>query len=182
MSALIDIGYNAVGVIKSQLCAAIVQSERVRNALNFSGVNCDTYDPDDPLTLIHTCIMPYLQHPDTITTTDPLIFVGVRTSENIRNPYLLTASVTFIISVDKDNMRTQEGYFREDLLRNGYICYTKPDYIADEIIKCISAISGTWIGDISNIESTESAMSNTRYCRQLTFRLNEINIGLLMQN
>lgn len=177
-----DIKYNAIGVIKSQLCSAIVNSESVRKALDFKGVNCDDYDPDDQFSLIHNCVIPWLQHPDTITTTEPLIFIGVKTSENAKNPYLLNATATIVCSVDKDDMRTTTGYFRDDLLENGCVCYTRADWIADEIIKCISSISGTWIGDIDVIESVEYAQNNTRYNRSLGFRLKDINIGKLMQN
>ena len=99
----IDIKYNVIGVIKSQLCSAIVNSESVRKALDFKGSNCEDYDPDDPFTLIHNCIIPWFQHPDTITTTEPLVFVSVKTSENARNPYLLNATATIICSVDKDD-------------------------------------------------------------------------------
>ncbi len=177
-----DVKYNAIGVIKSQICSAIVQSEAVRNALDFKGTDCNDYDPDDPFTLIHNCVIPWLQHPETITTTEPIVFVGVKASENSRNPYLLSATVTIICSVDKDDMRTTTGYFREDLLENGCICYTRADWIADEIIKCISSIQGTWIGDIEVVNSSEYAISNTRYGRNLEFRLRDVNIGKLMQN
>lgn len=177
-----DIKYNVIGVIKSQLCSSIVQSEDVRKALNFNGTNCDDYDPDDPFTLIHNCVIPWLQYPETITTTEPLVFVGVKTIENVRNPYLTTATVTIICSVDKDNMRTTTGYFRKDLLEKGCICYTRADWIADEIIKCISAQQGTWIGDIDVVESPEYAMSSTRYARSIAFRLKDVNIGKLIQN
>ena len=178
----IDIKYNVIGVIKSQICSAIVNSESVRKALDFKGSNCEDYDPDDPFTLIHNCVIPWFQHPDTITTTEPLVFVSVKTSENARNPYLLNATATIICSVDKDDMRTTAGYFREDLLEKGCICYTRADWIADEVIKCISELQGTWIGDIDVIESTEYAMSNTRYARSLGFRLKDVNIGKLIQN
>ncbi len=177
-----DIKYNVIGVIKSQLCSAIVQSEAVRKALDFKGKNCDDYDPDDPFTLIHNCVIPWLQYPETITTTEPLVFVGVKTSENPRNPYLSSVTVTIVCSVDKDDMKTDAGYFREDLLEQGCICYTKADWIADEIIKCVSSLKGTWIGDIENIESPEYAMSSTRYARSIGFRLKDVNIGKLMQN
>ena len=175
----IDIKYNAIGVIKSQICSTIAQSENVRKALNYQGEN---YDEDDPLSLIYNCIMPYLQYPETLTTTEPLLFVGVQTVENTRNPYLLNATVNIICVVDKDDMRTSQGYFRNDLVENGCVCYTKTDWIADEIIKCLSSFSGTWIGDIDNIESKEYAMNNTRYARSLNFRLKEVNIGKLIQN
>lgn len=178
----IDIKYNTIGVIKSQICSAIANSNDIRTALNFSGKNYDDYDPKDPLSLIYTCIIPWLQHPDTITTTDPLIFVGVRVSENIKVQYLLNATVTIICTIDKDDMRTANGYFRQDLLDNGCVCYTKADWICDEIVKCISAMSGTWVGDIETIESTEYAMNSTRYARSLGFRLKDINIGKLVQN
>lgn len=177
-----DIKYNVIGVIKSQLCSAIVQSESVRKALDFKGSGCKDYDPDDPFTLIHNCVIPWLQYPETVTTTDPLIFVGVKTSENPRNPYLSSVTVTIVCSVDKDNMKTNAGYFRGDLLEKGCICYTRADWIADEIIKCVSALKGTWIGDIENIESPEYAMSSTRYARNIGFRLKDVNIGKLMQN
>jgi hypothetical protein len=179
-----DMNYNVVGVIKSQVCSSIVNSESVRKALDFKGVgeNCKDYDSDDPFTLIYNCVIPWLQHPDTITTTEPLVFVGVKTSENSRNPYLLQATVTIICSVDKDDMRTSVGYFRNDLLENGCVCYTRADWIADEIIKCISSLKGTWIGDIENIGSPEYAMSSTRYARSLEFRLKDVNIGKLIQN
>lgn len=177
-----DINYNVIGVIKSQLCSAIVQSEAVRRALNFNGEKCDDYDPDDPFTLIHNCVIPWLQHPETITTTEPLIFVGAKVSENVRNPYLTNVIVTIVCSIDKDNMKTTEGYFRKDLLEKGCICYTRADWIADEIIKSISSLAGTWIGDIETYESTEYAMSSTRYARSITFRLKDVNIGKLIQN
>lgn len=178
----IDIKYNVIGVIKSQICSSIVQSEGVRKALDFKGAFSDDYDIDDPFSLIYNCVIPWLQYPDTITTTEPLVFVGVKASENVRNPYVSTATVTIICSVDKDDMRTSTGYFRKDLLQNGCVCYTKVDWIADEIIKCVSEIQGTWIGDIEVVESPEYAMSSTRYARSVIFRLKDINIGKLIQN
>lgn len=177
-----DINYNTVGVIKSQICSTIANSENVRKAIDFKGSQCDDYDPDDPLTLIHNCVIPYLQYPDTIETTEPLVFVGVNTSENISNPYLLNAIVSIMCTVDKDDMRTRAGYFREDLLENGCICYTRVDWIADEIVKSISSLCGTWVGDIENIESIEYAMTNTRYARKISFRLKDVNIGKILQN
>lgn len=177
-----DTNYNAIGVIKSQLCSTIANSEKVRKAIDFKGSQCDDYDPDDPFTLIYNCVIPYLQYPDTIETTEPLIFFGVNTSENTQNPYLLNAIVSIICSVDKDDMRTSAGYFREDLLENGCICYTRADWIADEIVKSISSLSGTWVGDIDNIESIEYAMTNTRYARKLSFRLKDVNMGKIIQN
>lgn len=176
----IDIKYNAIGVLKSQICSTIANSENIRKALNFNGASCENFDADDPLSLIYNCIIPWLQHPDTITTTDPLIFVGIKVSENVKVQYLLNATVTIICSVDKDDMRTTEGFFGQDLLKNGSVCYTKVDWLCDEIIKCISAISGTWIGDVETIESTEYAMNNTRYARSLGFRLKDINMGRLL--
>ena len=65
-----DINYNIVGVIKSQICSTIANSENVRKAIDFKGTNCKDYDPDDPLTLVHNCIIPWLQNPETITTTN----------------------------------------------------------------------------------------------------------------
>lgn len=177
-----DINYNTVGVIKSQLCSAIVNSENVRKALDFKGANCRDYDPEDPFTLIHNCVIPYIQYPETIETTEPLVFVGVKISENTRNPYLFNAIVNILCSVDKDDMKTSVGYFRKDLLENGCVCYTRADWIADEIVKCLSSLSGTWIGDIDTIESNEYAMSSTRYARNIVFRLKDVNIGKLFQN
>ena len=177
-----DINYNAIGVIKSQICSTIANSENVRKAIDFKGIQCDDYDPDDPLTLVYNCIIPWLQNPDTITTTEPLIFIGVKIAENIRNPYLLNAVVSIMCTVDKDDMRTRAGYFREDLLENGCICYTRADWIADEIAKSISLLKGTWIGDIENIESTEYGLNSTRYVRNIVFRLKDVNIGKLIQN
>lgn len=177
-----DKGYNTIGVIKSQICSAIVNSENVRKALDFKGTNCDDYDPDDPFTLIHNCVIPWLQYPETIETTEPLIFVGVKVEENIRNPILLNAVVSIVCSVDKDDMRTSAGYFREDLLEKGCICYTRVDWIADEIVKSVSSFRGTWIGDVDNIESTEYAMTPARYTRNIVFRLEDVNIGKLLQN
>ena len=72
-----DINYNIVGVIKSQICSTIANSENVRKAIDFKGIQCDDYDPDDPLTLVYNCIIPWLQYADTITSTVPLIFFGV---------------------------------------------------------------------------------------------------------
>ena len=180
-----DMRYNVIGVVKSQICSAIVQSERVREALNFKGADCDDYDPEDPFTLIHNCVVPWIQYPDTITTTEPLVFVGAITEENLSNPYnpyLLNVTLNIICSVDKDNMKTQSGYFRKDLVESGYVCYTRADWIADEIIRCVSMIKGTWIGDIENIESKEYPMNNTRYARSISLRLREVNIGKFIQN
>ena len=70
----------------------------------------------------------------------------------------------------------------EDLLENGCICYTRADWIADEITKSISLLKGTWIGDIENIESTEYGLNSTRYVRNIVFRLKDVNIGKLIQN
>lgn len=177
-----DTNYNTIGVIKSQLCSAIVKSEAVRRALDFKGADCDNYDPSDPFTLIHNCVIPWLQYPETITTTEPMVFLGVKLSENPTNHCLSRVTVTILCSVDKSDMRTSEGYFRDDLLKKGCVCYTKVDHISDEIMKCISAIQGTWIGDIENIESAEYAMTTTRYCRSIVFRLLDVNVGVLMQN
>lgn len=177
----IDKNYNIVGVIKSQICSAIVNSESVRKALDFKGVDCTDFDPEDPFSLIYNCVVPWIQHPETISTTEALIFVGVRLLENYKNPYLLNANVSILCSVDKDDMKTSTGFFREDLLKNGAICYTKTDLIADEVTKCVSELSGTWIGDVEVIESLEYAMSATRYVRNLTLRLKDVNIGKLMQ-
>ena len=177
-----DINYNIVGVIKSQICSMIANSENVRKAIDFKGTNCKDYDPDDPLTLVHNCIIPWLQNPETITTTEPLILVGVKINENVRNPYLLNAIVSIMCTVDKDDMKTSAGYFREDLLENGCICYTRADWIADEIMKSLSLLKGTWIGDIENIESTEYGLNSTRYVRNIVFRLKDVNIGKLIQN
>lgn len=177
-----DTKYNTIGVIKSQICSAIVNSESVRKAIDFKGNNIDDYDPDDPFSLIHTCVFPYLQNPDVITTTEPLIFVGVELTRNNRNPYLINAIATIVCSVDKDDMKTPTGYFREDLLESGCICYTRTDWMADEIVKTVSFLKGTWIGDIEIVESTEKTMSNTRYCRIVSLKLQDVNIGALMQN
>lgn len=177
-----DINYNVVGVVKSQLCSTIVQSENVREALDYKGSNTDEYDPEDPFTLIHNCVIPCLQYPKTVTTTEPLIFVGIKLTENVRNQYLTNAIATIICAIHEKDMRTTKGYFREDLLEQGCICYTKADWVADEIIKCISSLAGTWIGDIETIESDEYAMSDSRYARRINFRLKDVNIGKLMQN
>lgn len=177
-----DINYNTIGVVKSQICSTIVNSESVRKAIDFKGDNIDDYDPDDPFSLIHTCVFPYLQNPDVITTTDPLVFVGVELTRNSRNPYLMNVITTIVCSADKDDMKTSAGYFRDDLLENGCICYTKVDWMADEIIKTVSSLKGTWIGDIEVIESTEKAMSNTRYCRIVGLKLQDVNMGKLLQN
>ena len=177
-----DTKYNVVGVIKSQICAAIVNSEDVRKALDFNGSNYKDYDPDDPFTLIHNCVIPWYQHPEIITTTEPLIFVGVSLVQHDPNSSLISTSVNILCSVDKDDMKTTSGYFRQDLLEIGCICYTRVDWIADEVIKAISSLQGTWIGDIELIKSGEYAMNSTRYCREMVLNLYDVNIGKLLQN
>lgn len=177
-----DTNYNTIGVVKSQICSAIVNSDSVRKAIDFKGSGIDDYNPDDPFSLIHTCVFPYLQDPDVITTTEPLVFVGIELTRNNSDSYLINVIATIVCSVDKDDMKTSAGYFREDLLENGCICYTRVDWMTDEIIKTISSLRGTWIGDIEVIESTEKAMSSTRYCRIVGLKLQDVNIGKLLQN
>lgn len=177
--------YNTVGVIKSQICSALANSEAVREALNYTGVNAKyEYDEEDPMTLIYNGIIPFLQDPDVIETTDPVILVGVELRANGSDPYLYNATVDIVCTVDKDHLRTQKSYNRQDLLERdgGFVCYTRADWIADEVVKCLSKHKGTWIGDIEVIDSAETPMSQTRYCRHIKLRLYDVAIGKDIQN
>ncbi len=175
----IDPVYDPIGVVKSQLCSAIINSEEVRNALDYKG---EGYDPEDPFSLMYSCVLPYLQHPDVITTTEPLIFVGIDAVGHRTNMCISNLTATVVCSVDKDDMRTQKGFYRNDLLDNGCINYTKPDLIGSEVIKAVASLKGTWIGDIQLVSSVEKPMSLTRYCRTIGFSLIDINVGGLLQN
>ena len=179
-----DLNYNVLGVVKSQICSVIANSENVREALDFSGENCKyDYDKDDPMTLMYNCIIPWLQNPDVIETTDPVILVGVELRYNNQNPYLYNANVTIECVADKDHLKTNKCYVRQDLLDKGdIVCYTRVDWLADEIIKCISNLKGTWIGDVQLISSPEGAMSITRYTRNINLKLEDVNIGKIIQD
>lgn len=179
-----DLNYNATSVIKSQICSALINSEGVREALDFKGANCKyDYDEEDPMTLMYNCIIPWLQDPDVIETTEPVILVGVELRYNSANPYTYNATVIIECVADKDHLKTNKSYVRQDLLDRGdIICYTRVDWIADEVVKCLSAQQGTWLGDIEVVSSPESPLSQTRYTRIVNLRLKDINIGKILQN
>lgn len=173
------IEYSATGVIKSRLCALIAKSEVVREALQYKGLEAsEPFDTEDPLTYIWNCIYPFLKDPDTITTVDPHILVGVDTQQNPSNPLLWDCCITLYVVINNDDMKTDKAFIREDLLEDGIICMTKADYVTDAILQAVTEDkSKTWIGDIYNISTSELALNNpAHYARKITLYTKEVNL------
>lgn len=174
--------YDPIGVTKSRVCTLLARSQAVRDALDYKcedGQYKDEYDPDNPLTLIWNCIIPVLKDPDTITTADPQILVGIESQADFADPRLSNIFGTIVIIVDNSDLRTNVRYIREDLIEHGGVCaYTKADLIAHAVRQALaSQESITWVGDIVFLESSEGATNNTtHYSRVIKFRIKEVNL------
>ena len=174
--------YDPIGVTKSRVCTLLARSQVVRDALDYrctDGQYKDEYDPENPLTLIWNCIIPVLKDPDTITTSDPQILVGVESQADFADPRLSNLYITIVIVVDNTDLRTNIRYMRKDLMEHGGVsAYTKADVIARAIRQAlVSQESITWIGDIVFLESSEGATNNTtHYSRVIKFRIKEVNL------
>lgn len=172
--------YDPIGVTKSRICSIIINSKEIRDALAFNGKenqNAWDYDPEEPMTLMWNCVYPILKDPDTITTSQPQILVGVSARRNAANPDTQYLTGTIMIILSNDDLRTNVRYLRDDLIEDGIIAYTKADYLAYLIKKALSADrSKTWIGDIQFTSSEEGATNNqTHYGRTVQFIIEEIN-------
>ena len=172
--------YDPIGITKGRICGLIAKSEAVRKALDYQAKDApykDEYDPDDPMTLIWNCIIPTLKDPDTITTADPQILVGIDSARNLDDPRTITLYGTIVVVVNNEDLRTNIRYIRPDLVEQGLCAYTKPDAIAREIRQALAAPESiSWIGDIQFIESTEGSVNNTtHYSRVLKFMVREVN-------
>lgn len=174
--------YDPIGVTKSRVCCLIAKSQAVRDALDYQcidGQYKDEYDPSNPLTLIWNCIIPVLKDPDTITTADPQILVGIESQVDFTDPRLSNIFGTIVVVVDNNDLRTNIRYLRKDLIEKAGVCaYTKADVIAYAIKQALaSQESITWIGDIMFLESSEGATNNTtHYSRVIKFKLKEVNL------
>lgn len=172
--------YSPVSVTKSRICTAIANSETIREILNYKGLDpLYTYNPDEPLTLLWNCIYPALKDPDTITSADPQILVGVDADTDMDDPRTVWLTITIIIVVNYADMKTNYQYVREDLLEDGILKDTKTDRLATEITKTLAKNrSKTWIGDLKLVSSREGALNNaTHYARTLVYNVKEINDG-----
>ena len=170
--------YDPIGITKSRIAGLLANSEEVRDALQYQGKDAPyEYDPADPSTLIWNCIIPALKDPDTITTSDPQILIGVESDINLDDPRRLWLYVTIVIIIDNNDLRTNLRYVREDLLKNGLCAYTKPDYVSAMIKKTIAEDKSiTWVDDVVFIEETEGSVNNTtHYGRTIKLRISEIN-------
>lgn len=171
--------YSVTGTIKSRICSMIANSQAVRDALQYKGLEAsEPFDVDDPMTYVWNCIYPFLKDPDTITTTDPHILVGVDTSQNISDPSLWDCCITIYVVVNNDDMKTDKAYIREDLLEEGVVYMAKADLITDAILRAITAEpSKTWIGDIYNISTNELSLNNpAHYARKITLYTRDVNL------
>ena len=170
--------FDPIGITKSRIAGLLASSEEVREALQYKGLDAqDPYDPNDPSTLIWNCIIPVLKDPDTITTSDPQILIGVESDNDMDDPRRLWLYVTIVIIVDNTDMRTDIRYVREDLLKDGICAYTKPDYVSAMIKQAIAKDKSiTWVDDVVFLGETEGATNNTtHYGRTIKFRISEIN-------
>lgn len=181
--AQVEIGYyDPIGVTKSRICTLLARSKEVRDALDYKcmdGQYKDEYDPNNPLTLIWNCIIPVIKDPDTITTADPQILVGVDTDTDVEDPRLSDLYCTIVVVCDNNDLRTNVRYIREDLIENGGICaYTKVDVITHAIRQAlVSQESISWIGDIIFLNTAEGATNNTtHYGRTIRFRVKDVNL------
>lgn len=171
--------YDPIGVTKSRVCCLLAKSEEVRKALDYKGIDAAyPYDPKQPLTLIWNCIVPILKDPDTITTKDPQILVGIESQFDFNDPRSQILYGTINIIIDNNDVRTNIRYLREDLLEDGVCAYTKADLIAHAVRQALAAQpSKTWIGDIEFLESNEGATNNTlHYGRSIKFKIKEVNL------
>lgn len=170
--------YSIVSVTKSRVCSAIANSEEIREILDYKGLDAIyPYDSTNPKTLLWNCIYPALKDPDTITTSDPQILVGVDVDLNQNDPRSVFLIITVVIVVNYTDMKTDYQYVREDLLVDGILKDTKTDRLATEISRVLSKCkSKTWIGDIALISSDEGSLNNaTHYARTLKFGVREVN-------
>ncbi|MCM1333456.1 MAG: hypothetical protein NC084_06225 [Bacteroides sp.] len=103
--------------------------------------------------------------------------MGVDTQFNPQNPGILNCYITIVIVINYDDMKTEKGYVREDLLEDGVVCYTKADLIAEEILMALAEDpSKTWIGEIRLSSSEEASLNNSaHYARKLHLYVQEIN-------
>lgn len=152
----------------------------MRTAIDYKGIDApNPYDPDDYMSLINNCIIPYLKDPDTIATTEVQILVGVDSNRNITDPRAVDCEITIIVVVNAKDMKTNVAFLRDDLIEDGIVCETRADYIANEIIVALSdEESKTWIGDISLLSNEEASLNNSaHYARRLSFHVKEVNMG-----
>lgn len=170
--------YDPIGVTKSRVCTLLIKSEGFREAVGYTGKaqKDNTYDPEEPMTLMWNCVFPFLKDPDTITTTDPQILVGVDSALNVCDPRTQTLFINILIVLDNDDLRTNRRYIRDDLIGDGIVAYTKADDIAKEIKLALSSQeSKTWLGDVEFIESAEGSTNHAvHYHRSLRFKVKEI--------
>lgn len=174
------IEYDPAIVTKNRICAIIAQSDSVRAALNYKGIDAKyDYNPEDPLSLVWNCIVPALKDPDTITTADPQILVGIRTQDNENDPRTVWCLVTVVVVINYSDLRSDYQYRREDLMYEGISDASKPDAIAHYIVEALASDeSKSWIGDIKLVDRDEGSLNNSmHYAVTLQFEVRDINIG-----
>lgn len=162
--------------IKSQILANLCDNEKIVKILNYKPITPEDkkkYDPDDPWSLVGICIMPYLKKPETITTTQTLILLGVDVSHSYQSPMLFNATASIIVLADDSEMMNYTEV----------IGYTKADKLTDEIIKSVAKMNGTWIGDVIVSQIKEYSMSTTdRYAVEINLSLRDVNMAYELQN
>lgn len=157
----------------------IVNSNKVRDALKYNGTDArEPFDPSDPMTYMWNCVYPFLKDPDSITTADPQVLVGVNTVTNAVDSRLINCCVTIYVVINNDDMKTDSAYIREDLLADGIVNITKADLVTDAILEALtSEDSKTWIGDIYDISTSELSLNNAvHYARRITLYTKEVNL------
>lgn len=157
----------------------IANSQEVRKVLNYKGTDArEPFDPEDPMTYIWNCIFPFLKDPDTITTAEPQVLIGVNTAANATDPRLTNCCITIYVVINNDDMKTDVAYVREDLLSDGIVSITKADLVTEAILKALTnEESKTWIGDIYDISTSELSLNNAvHYARRITLYTKEVNL------
>lgn len=168
--------YSVRTKIKSQIIANLCDNEKIIKILDYKPISPEDkkkYDPDDSWSLVGLCIMPYLKKPETITTTQTLILVGVDVTHSYQNPMLFNAMASIVVLVDDSEM----------INSTEVIGYTKVDKLSDEIMKSVAEMNGTWIGDVVVSQIKEYAMSTSdRYAVEISLSLRDVNMAYELQN
>lgn len=170
-----EIFKHTISKIKTQVCSAIANSEKVQKIIGQNGISCKDYNN----------LIPCLYHHNQDIGHMPMIFVGTGVSYDFFNWKInsdhtkqyptVNAEIKIVCAIDKSNIGISENNKKEGLLEENAIC-TKLDLLADEIIECITKLNDNCFGRLDLIKTYEKEIIYPYYSREIIIKLSDINM------
>lgn len=173
-----EIYKHTISKIKTQVCSAIANSEKVKRILGQNEIICKDYNT----------LIPCLYHHHNRADIDyiPLILVGVDVSYDFFNWKInsdhtkqyptINADIKILCLINTSTIGISDNYYIDGLLEENAIC-TKLDLLADEIIECITKFNDNCFGRLDLIKTFEQKIDYPYYSREIIIKLSDINIA-----